>query len=109
MKSAPKPYHDGMPCLIAGLAFFFPRLVIILLSIFSTWIGQAYDTWIWPVLGFFFMPYTTLAYALAMNNNDGSVSGLHLVIVIIAVLFDIGAWGGGGRQTRVVYVKKSGD
>lgn len=97
-----------MPCLFAGLAFFFPRLIILILAIFTTWIGSAYSTWLWPVLGFFLMPYTTLAYALAMNSNNGSVSGMYLVLVIVAVLFDLGAWGGGGRQSRVVYVKRSG-
>lgn len=96
-----------MPCLLAGLAFFFPRLVILILAIFSTWIGSAYSTWFWPVIGFFLMPYTTLSYALAMNNNNGSVNGLYLVLVVIAVLFDLGSWGGSGRQTHVVYKQRS--
>jgi hypothetical protein len=95
-----------MPCLLAGVAFFFPRLVIILLVIFGSWIGTAYQSTLWPLLGFFFMPYTTLAYALAMHNNNNSVSGLYLVIVVIAVLFDLGSWGGGGHSSRTVYVKR---
>ncbi len=32
-------------------------------------IGQAYQTNIWPILGFFLMPLTTLAYAWAVNAN----------------------------------------
>jgi Mg2+ and Co2+ transporter CorA len=40
------------------------------------------------VLGFFFLPLTTLAYAWAMNSK-GSVSGLYLVVVILAVLTDL--------------------
>lgn len=96
-----------MPCFLASLAFFFPRVVILILAIFSTWIGSAYDSWLWPVLGFFVMPYTTLAYALAMHSDEGSVSGLYLVLVIIAVMFDLGAWGGGGRQSRATRLRQS--
>ncbi len=90
-----------MPCLVALLALLAPRLVIILLAIFSTYLHSAYQAIIWPILGFFFMPFTTLAYAWAINSN-GSVSGFYLIVVVIAVLFDLGALGGGATQHRVV-------
>ena len=94
-----------MPCLIALLALLAPRFVIILLLIFSTYMSSAYQTILWPVLGFIFMPFTTLAYAFAINSN-GSVSGLYLVVVVIAVLLDLGALGGGYCQrTAVVRAK----
>jgi cytochrome b561 len=89
---------SGMPCLLALLAFFFPRLIIIILAL-SGYIGQAYQTVLWPLLGFFFLPYTTLAYAWAMNTA-GNVSGIYLFVVIIAVLLDLGTIGGGGASTR---------
>lgn len=88
-----------MGCLLVGVAFFFPRLAILLLSIFTTYIGRAYDAMIWPILGFFFMPYTTLAYAAAKNQH-GSVDGLWLVLVVVAVLADLGVMGGGGEVAR---------
>lgn len=88
-----------MPCLLAALALLMPRVVIVLLVIFSDWIGAAYNTVVWPLLGFIFFPYTTLAYALAMNAH-GSVSGLYLVIVVLAVLLDLGAMGGGAATKR---------
>lgn len=84
-----------MPCLLALIALFLPRLVIALLALLTTYMSSAYNTLIWPLLGFLFMPYTTLAYAFAINSN-GSVSGLYLVVVVIAVLADIGAFGGAG-------------
>jgi hypothetical protein len=89
-----------MPCLVGLFAFFFPRIAIILIVIFSDYIGTAYKTTIWPLLGFFFMPYTTLAYAWAINANQ-SVSGIYLVAVILAVLLDFGVLGGGARTTPV--------
>lgn len=85
-----------MPCLLALVAFFFPRLVIVLLVLFSDYIGRAYQTVLWPLLGFFFLPYTTLAYAWAINTA-GSVHGWYLVVVVVAVLLDLGVVGGGSR------------
>jgi hypothetical protein len=88
-----------MPCVLGCIALVAPRLTIVLIVIFSDYIGRAYDTLLWPLLGFFFMPLTTLAYAWAINSR-GSVDGLHLVVVIIAVLIDLGIIGGGARSRR---------
>jgi hypothetical protein len=99
-----------MPCLVAILAFFFPRLAIILLVIFSDYIGRAYQNDLWAFLGFLFMPLTTLAYAWGINSH-GSIDGIYLVVLIIAVLMDLGIIGGGAqatraRRTRVVVVRR---
>jgi hypothetical protein len=88
-----------MPCLVALLALIAPRIAIILVVIFSDYIGRAYETVIWPLLGFFFMPLTTLAYAWAINTN-GSASGGYLFVVILAALVDLGLIGGGARSHR---------
>ncbi len=85
-----------MPCLIALFALFFPRVAIVLVVIFSDYIGAAYQTVLWPLLGFIFMPVTTLAYAWAITSN-GSVSGGYLFVVILAVLLDLGILGAAGR------------
>ncbi|HEX2972036.1 MAG TPA: hypothetical protein VHP11_06870 [Tepidisphaeraceae bacterium] len=77
-----------------------PRVVLVLVWLFSGYLGRAYQTVIWPVLGFIFLPLTTLAYAFAMNANNGSVSGIYLVIVVVAVLVDLGLIGGGEAGRR---------
>ena len=73
-----------MPCLLAVLGFFTPRLVLFILWLVG-WTQGAFATVIWPVLGFVFMPFTTLAYAFGMKSN-GSISGLYLALVIVGVL-----------------------
>ena len=90
-----------MPCLLGCVAPFAPRLVIVLLVIFSDYLGQAYQTILWPLLGFFFMPLTTLAYAWAWHTGSGSIEGLGLVAVIVAILIDLGIIGGGASSKRV--------
>jgi hypothetical protein len=89
-----------MPCLPVILAVFFPRLVIILIAIFTNWVSAAFDSLLWPILGFLFMPYTTLAYMAAMLNNHHSVNGGWLALVIIAALLDLGGQGGSARRRR---------
>ena len=86
-----------MGCLVGCFALAFPRLVLFIMFLTSNYIGRAYETNLWPVLGFFFMPLTTIAYAWAVNTN-GTVTGIYLVVVVIAVLMDLGATGKGARD-----------
>lgn len=89
-----------MPCLIPIFAFFFPRLVLALIFIFTHWIGAAFETVLWPLLGFVFMPYTTLAYLAAMLNNGHQVSGGWLALIVVAAILDLGGQGGSARRRR---------
>ena len=89
-----------MPCLLALIAVFFPRVILALLFLFTDYLGRAYETWYWPVIGFFFLPFTTLAYAFAINSNHRSVNGIYLFIILIAFLMDLGSWGGGGYSSK---------
>jgi hypothetical protein len=89
-----------MGCLLPCLAVLMPRVVMFFIFLLTNWFTQAYQTVIWPLLGFFFMPYTTLAYMAAMLDNDHKVDGVWLVLVVIAVLVDLGAH---ERSARPVY------
>lgn len=88
-----------MGCFIGCLALITPRFAIVLVVLFSNFIGRAYESFLWPLLGFFFMPLTTLAYAWAVNTH-GTVTGVYLVVVVLAVLLDLGLIGGGGASAR---------
>ena len=88
-----------MPFLVGCMALATPRFAIILVVIFSNYIGRAYQTTLWPFVGFLFMPMTTLAYAWAINSR-GSVAGFQLVVVVIAVLIDLGLIGGSASRRR---------
>jgi hypothetical protein len=88
-----------MPCLLGLLALIFPRIVILLVLFFSNYLESAYQTLLWPLLGFLFMPLTTLAYAFAINEN-GQLSGLYLVLFVVAVLIDLGSIGGSAASSK---------
>jgi hypothetical protein len=77
-----------------------PRLALFLVWLFSNYLGEAYQTMLWPLIGFFVMPLTALAYAWAWHFGNGSVDGLGLVVVVLAVLIDLGLLGTGESSRR---------
>ena len=87
-------------CLIVALALIVPRLALLLMAIFSSWISTAFETKLWPLLGWFFMPYTTLAYMAAMLNNDHQLNGGWLALFIVAVIVDCGGHGSAARSRK---------
>lgn len=79
-----------MPCLLGCLALSTPRVVIVALFLFSDYLGRAYSSNLWWVLGFVFLPCTTLAYAFAMNQNAGELSGWYVALYVLALALDLG-------------------
>jgi len=88
-----------MCCVVALLAFFGPRLVIFLLWLLTTYMSRAFDNFLLPFLGFLFLPWTTIAFAIAQNELGGA-NGIGLLLIVIGFLVDIGVLGGGARQRR---------
>ena len=89
-----------MPCLVVFLAVLAPRVTAVLLWLFTTFFERAFaGRGIMLLLGVIFLPFTTLAYAWVINAN-GSVEGMWLVLMIVAVILDISALEGGRRHRR---------
>jgi hypothetical protein len=88
-----------MPCLLLILFLAFPRIALLLLFIFSNYLQRAYHGLILPLLGFIFLPLTTLAYAWIVNTRQPT-TGVNLLILIIAVVIDLGGMGGGEYHRR---------
>ena len=86
-----------MPCLLALLALISPRLALFAIWIFSDLLGRVFDYWIVPVLGFFLLPWTTLVYAWMWALGTNGVNGFEVVLVVLAFLADLGAYGNARR------------
>jgi hypothetical protein len=67
-----------MGCLLALLALFSPRLAIFFLWLFTDRMRIAFTSGLLAVVGFLFLPWTTLAFAAAYQPVQG-VKGLRLV------------------------------
>ena len=76
-----------------------PRVLLLLLFFFSTYLNNIWPNIIWPVLGFIFLPVTTLAYAYAQHNG-GTGDGFNLGLIIVGVVIDLGLHGGSGWRAR---------
>jgi membrane-bound ClpP family serine protease len=77
----------------------FPRIALVLLFFFSNYIERAYHGILLPLLGFIFLPLTTIVYAWMINNNVPT-AGINLLWLIIAVIIDLGSLGGGYSSRR---------
>ncbi len=85
-----------MPCLLALLALISPRLVLFLLWIFSNVLSHAYHSWIVPPLGFFVLPWTTLAYAAFWSWAPAHhIPTIDWLFIVLAFLIDLSSYAGG--------------
>jgi hypothetical protein len=89
-----------MPCLLLILGIAFPRLILALLFFFTNYLNRPYrHGFLLPLLGFFFLPLTTLIYAVVINSGN-QPEGLYLVALVICALADLGLIGGGVNHRR---------
>ena len=88
-----------MPCLLFLVVLLFPRVVLIVMYLTSIYLKRAYHELLVPILGFLFLPLTTLAYAWLVNSHL-PLTGVYVIILIVAVIIDIGGWGGGEYHRR---------
>ena len=86
-----------MGCLVLLFALISPRLALIATWLFSNVLERAYDGWLVPVVGFLLLPWTTLAWAW-MWKTGRTVEGWEWIVVVLAVLIDLGALGGGSKR-----------
>jgi hypothetical protein len=88
-----------MPCLIVIFFAAFPRVALLLVFFMSNYLERAYHGLLVPLLGFIFLPLTTLAYAWLLNTG-APMAGTNLIILLIAVIIDLGGLGGGEYHRR---------
>ena len=84
-----------MGCLIALLILVSPRLALIVLHLGWDYLNPISP--FWAVLGWLFLPWTTL-WCAYVYNNGGDFSGLNLVLLIVAILFDLAASASGSSS-----------
>ena len=87
-----------MPCLVVLLAVIAPRVVSVILWFFSSYFVKAFsDRLLLLVAGVIFLPVTTLAYAGLINYEGAIRSTFSIVVMVIAVIIDLGSLEGGRR------------
>lgn len=89
----------GCACLLALLGAVAPRLALIVMWLFTDMLGRAFDSWILPLLGFIFLPLTTVIYAFV---SPGGLGTFDWILLVVGILIDLGSYGSGayGRRER---------
>ena len=87
-----------MCCFLTVLVFIGPRAAILVWWLIDPdrW-EIAFDNFIWAILGFIFVPWTTLMWAAVA---PGGVSGFDFILLGLAIFADIAQWTSGywGRR-----------
>jgi hypothetical protein len=104
-RQPPKTADEGIAArVISWLVFlslgFFARLWLVGFWIFSDLLGDAFNGWVLPALGFVLVPWTTLVYAFMWTIGSNRVSGWEWIPVAIALLFDFVFWEWSRRAFR---------
>lgn len=87
-----------MCCIVAALFALGPRAAILIWWLLEPLrFNAAFDTWIWPALGFLFLPWLTLMFVVVA---PGGIDGFDYVWLGIALMFDLFSWGGGAYTNR---------
>ena len=89
-----------MPCLILILVVAFPRIVLALLFFFSRYLEHAYHGFRSPCSGSFSFRSPRSPMRGWSIGQHMPVEGVNLLILIVAVVIDVGGLGGGEYQRR---------
>lgn len=82
-----------MGCVLLLIGLVFPRVALALVWLLTHWVGRAFPSFIVPLLGFLFFPYTLLWWLVVVNvfHDWGFWQVLFLVVALCA---DLSAYGG---------------
>jgi hypothetical protein len=89
----------GCGCVLALFALLSPRLAVFFVWLFTDRMGIAFDHWWMGFVGFVFLPWTTLAWALCYAPVKG-VTGFGWIIVLLGLITDLGTYGGSSQMRR---------
>ena len=89
-----------MCCFVTALFMVGPRLAILVWWIMNpVYIDAIFQSWRWPLLGFIFLPWSTLSY---MAVYPAGIEGFDWIILGLGVALDIFTYVGGYRQKDAV-------
>lgn len=81
-----------MPILLLLFALLLPRLIAIVLLLFSGWFQSVPGGLLATILGILMLPYTFLWFSAVHNWYGGQFGPVQIVILVLAFLFDIGSF-----------------
>lgn len=97
-----------MGCLFVLFAAFAPRLIVVFAWIARpAYFDAVFDTWIFPLLGLLFLPFTTLMWLL-LGAPPESIEGFDWFWIFLAVLLDLSHYANTYSQRGAVQASMGG-
>ena len=89
-----------MGCLFVMFAGLFPRIGVFLIWLArpTLFLAAFGGSWLWPLLGIFILPFTTLMYVLLWS--PAGIGGWDWLWLALAVIIDVSAAGSSGWANR---------
>jgi hypothetical protein len=85
-------------CLALTAGFLGPRVALFIWWVFGNKVDAAFDTWVWPLLGLIFLPWTTLMYILVWG--PGGLEAWEWLVVALGVFLDVATYGARNAKAR---------
>jgi hypothetical protein len=89
-------------CFVLVLLGLGPRIALALAWIFGDRVDAAFGSWVIPLLGLIFAPWTTLAYLLVWSPVV-NVHGAEWIVVALGVAADIATYSARGARGKTSY------
>ncbi len=85
---------------LTGVVTGFSRIFLVMVWIARPvqW-NSTFSSFIWPCLGFVFLPFTTLMYYL-LATGGGTIAGIDWLWLLLAVVLDLGSVAAAGAANR---------
>jgi hypothetical protein len=91
-----------MCCLALVTVGLGPRIALALWWIFGSRVDLAFDSWIVPLLGLLFLPWTTLMYVIVWSPIGG-VEGAEWLLVALGLILDIATYSARAARGKTSY------
>lgn len=86
-------------CLAAVLLFFGPRVLLALAWLLTDWYA-AFSSTLVAIVGFLFVPWTSLSWMIVFFHHHGDLSGGWVLLLAAGVVADLSTYGGSQAARR---------
>jgi hypothetical protein len=85
------------------LAVSFPRIGLLIMWVFTSWVEIAFDdNWFWALLGLIFLPFATLMYVIVEVATVGDINFGGWLLIGVGALMDVSHW------SQLIYNRRNG-
>ncbi|MEX2252186.1 MAG: hypothetical protein WD895_08965 [Acidimicrobiia bacterium] len=78
-----------MGCLLAVFVLISPRLGMVAIWLLTDWEDRVFNSWVIPLLGIIFVPWTTVLYTIGYIVSGDTASPWGIMGLIIGVFLDM--------------------